>query len=179
MLLKLLDNIWLFLRFIDFRVIESADDIPFDVRYFLKRIVMTLSYIKPIFLCDGDYAVTNGLFAIMAHKFRRVEKEMRHLVNSGKYKREINWAIDRLEELANNKFENDFHNAHENKWGEREVHLDGQNFDVYGAKAKTEEEKEQERKEFVAAYKEAAEKRAKTMRDVMLFIGENADHWWD
>lgn len=174
MLLK----IWKILQFIDWHIIECGQDIPYEVRYYWRRLLMVLSYIKPVMQYDSDYAITNGLFVVMAHKLRRVEKEMRHLVNSGKYKKEVNWAIDRLEEIINYKFENDEVQAHEDKWGEPKIVMDTHRVLIY-PKAKGIEEQEQAAIEMVAGIRRAAKKRQEKIKEVMAFIAENADFWWD
>jgi len=179
MFLKILDKIWLFLRFIDFRIIEYADEIPYEIRSFFRRFSMAFSYFKISFYCDSDYAVTPGLLMIMSHKLRRVEKEMRHLVNSGKYKREINWAIAKLHDIANSRYENAFRNAHEKKWGIPKIGTKDNRFVLSYPKAQTRAEKEQARKELLEYYRKAAELRNKNFVEVMNFIAKKADCWWD
>lgn len=174
MLLK----IWKFLQFIDWRIIEYGQDIPYEVRYYLRRLFMALSYIKPVIQYDSDYAVTNGLFVVMVHKLRRVKKEMRHLVNSDKYKKEVSWAIDRLEEIINYRFENDEIQAHKDKWGEPKIAMAPQRVFMY-PKAKGDEEQEQAAIEMVSGIRRAAKKRQEKIKEVMIFIAENADKWWD
>lgn len=179
------DKIDAFCRWIDRRFLVLGDEIPQDIRVCWHRFWRVIDYI-PIIWHDWDFNCEPGIFELMKKKLERLKPELVHHVNADEDRRKIKICIELLNRIITDKYEDDFAEAHDKKWGKAKwrfepcedrpgystLHFDRKH-------AVTDEEKERCRREFLKGCKHAARQKQRAIDYVMKMVGKWAQNWWD
>ena len=162
---------------------EHAVDKTFGrVRWFFYWLRKSWQYARFLWNdYDFDYS---SILRLLQYKIGRVRKtiyENNIIVNADHYTRQMIMAETMLQELIENDFARDLHEAHDKKWGEIQI---GDNPDPKGGalwrpNVKTAADKAQEHTEAAAIMDEEERRRAKAYHDTFEYISKYIVYWWD
>ena len=161
--------------------------------YLWQNIKRIFDYI-PTLWNNYDFDCSTTLYRIIRKKLSRVEPTLRygHLLNGPRYARQIHVAIQVLDRLIAEKYDDEELAPHTEKWGEAIMSStpidDGLDEDddkklyemhITHPNVHTEEDEEQQKKEFLAAMTRAGERRQRDIDWVFKHIARWHQRWWD
>jgi hypothetical protein len=160
------------------------------LREFIRG-VKNLIYWFPVIWKDHQWDYRT-IYDILYHKFEAMAPVLRTGYGAGSdvLADQIVFANHLLYLVKEEVHEEYYTGLHSQKWGEirleREPYKPSEESDIVfsrvlfkRANAVTDEEKRQERKEFLEAMNRAFEEKEKTRKLLFQFIGDNIEGWWD
>jgi hypothetical protein len=184
-MIRFLDKIDRFCRWVDWRFILCGDELPYGFLQCIDRIKRIFAY-APVLWRDHDFTCDPGIFALMKKKLEMLEPQLTRHLYAERDKKRIRLCIILLDKVINCTYANEFHDKHDAKWGKSTwrfeqcednpefstLHFDRRN-------VRTEEEMEQERNELMTGAELAQRKQQKATDLVMRIVANYATGWWD
>lgn len=160
-------------------------DITYPFYRTRKQVGVFFSYL-PVLWGDRDWDGHYFLY-LMRHKLNRMEKCIRNgsHVDCDKDADQIKDCITIIDRMIDDNYEEAYNVAHDAKWGELETwdtKVPDSDYYEWHSKRKnavTEDDKEQERKEFLAYMEKAETDRQNDYNTLFGLIAINLRKWWD
>ncbi len=166
------------------------DDFYFSMCRFLNKLVFwhtPIGFIKNVikyrkFLSEDrwwDYAYILSMLHTKISKDAALYEKHGMTTMADHYSRQMKYCADIIDRILEDKYDERELISHNKKWGERSYNFDDEIFDCTVENANTPEEKEQEKKEFLACLKAAEIQKQKDVNELFKFLSDNILKWWD
>jgi hypothetical protein len=152
-----------------------------EVRGLIRNVYRVYKWLPVIWKnYDFDH---HYIWIVLRHKLQMMENHFRShriLLNWEKTCAEIHHAIEILDRIIADEYETEAFVDHRKKWGELHMDTDeNRRLRLWRENATTDEEKEQEREETIAAFEFADQTRRDDVDELFKFVADHYLGWWD